>query len=144
MAQVSFKDVDKILGQLIGVIEDRKREIMEPVEKIIVEDTRLRFKLGVDPQGRPWAPLKEATLRSRRRKGRQDQPVLSDSRTLRNSIESSSTNDEVIIGTNVEYAKYHQEGTSRMPQRKILGLSESVRRRIRSLIQRVLREKGKA
>lgn len=33
---------------------------------------------------------------------------------------SSASKDEVVVGTNLKYAKFHQYGTSKMPKRQII------------------------
>ena len=93
--------------------------------------------------GGTWAPLAPSTLR-RRRKGVQTQgaqaagktarilaarglapmsaAILIDSSNLLGSITSYATeaiSDGVRVGTEVDYAQYHQEGGPSLPQREI-------------------------
>jgi phage gpG-like protein len=58
------------------------------------------FREGVDPEGKPWAPLKS-------RKGK----ILRDTGRLANSFTSQPTEHGFRVGTSVSYAVYHQEGT---------------------------------
>ena len=60
----------------------------------------LEFRGGVDPDGRPWAPLKYRRGQILRKTGR-----------LANSFTSSVTANGFRVGTNVEYAPFHQHGT---------------------------------
>ena len=32
-----------------------------------------------------------------------------------------TTHNTVVVGTSVPYARYHQDGTARMPQRRLIG-----------------------
>lgn len=86
---------------------------------------------GTDAAGLFWPPLADSTIR-RRRRGGQKSEILRDTGRLLNSLSpgvsgpSGSTDQvfevrpgEVVVGTNVEYAKYHHDGTSRLPQRRL-------------------------
>lgn len=91
---------------------------------------------GTDEAGLRWAPLKSSTVAGRRggkkmsRKERSTRSVetLRDTGILLNSL-SPGTNapgqileverNEVTVGTDVPYAKFHHYGTKRMPQRRL-------------------------
>ena len=45
---------------------------------------------------------------------------LFNSLTSQNAAFSTMTNTSLTLGTNVEYAKFHQYGTTKMPKRKIV------------------------
>lgn len=64
------------------------------------------FETSTDPYGKKWAPIKH-------RKG---QP-LRDTGILMNSINFESKKGQLKIGTNVEYASYHNLGTNHIKQR---------------------------
>ena len=66
------------------------------------------------PQGRrpvrqPWAPL--AKKRKRHGKKKRGDKILRDTGRLANSISASNDGNSAKVGTNVEYAAYHQYGT---------------------------------
>lgn len=73
-----------------------------------------------------WAPLspRYAAWKSARYPGA---PILTLTGQLRASMTSRPFGVEIIdsrrmvVGTAVPYAKYHQQGTSKMPQRKIIN-----------------------
>lgn len=74
------------------------------------------FDTGSDPYGRSWAALAERTLR----KGRKP-PPLTDTGAMRGSVEirpAQGAGVQISIGE--PYSVYHQQGTSRMPARKML------------------------
>lgn len=71
---------------------------------------QMGFRTETDPDGVPWAPLK----------GRRGM-ILRDTGRMANSFTSVATSDGFRVGSNVEYVKYHQEGTK--------GLRKSYTRR---------------
>jgi phage gpG-like protein len=44
--------------------------------------------------------------------------------------------NSLVLGTNLDYAVYHQHGTSRMPKRKPIELPESERREWTSILHK--------
>ena len=74
-----------------------------------------------DPDGNAWEPWAASTARARARKGNADRGLLYDTGTLLHSIRTQVGIADVVIGTEVPYAKYLQDGTSRMPARPFMG-----------------------
>jgi phage gpG-like protein len=68
--------------------------------------------------GKPWAPRKVAdgSRQMLVRTGRMRQSITIISRSA----------DRVIVGSLVPYAKYHNEGTKNLPQRKFIGKSKDL------------------
>lgn len=93
----------------LGELGDTARAEAAPVLRLellsLVAD---QFRRGVDPFGVPWAPLKE----------REGQP-LRNTGTLMNSF-ACTDRFPLTLGTNVPYASYHQDGTTRMVSRPML------------------------
>lgn len=56
---------------------------------------------------------------------------------MQKSFYSKSTSTSVTVGNNVpgDYFKYHQLGTSRMPRRQMIGISDDVQTIVRNVIQ---------
>lgn len=74
--------------------------IMRSIGTVLVERNRLRFDRQVDPDGRPWAPIK--------RPGQ----ILRHTSLLFNSLlVGEVTATSVEFGTNVPYAAAHQFGS---------------------------------
>lgn len=97
-------DFDK-LEALRRKIKDAARSgLKERVLKAAAAEARtqvaLEFRLGVDPDGNPWAPLKHRSGQILRLTGR-----------LANSFTSVATATGLRVGTNVAYAVFHQKGT---------------------------------
>lgn len=89
-----------------------------------------------------WPPLAPSTIA---RKGHAT--ILVDTETLRDSLTDAGderhiehvTSDELVFGTSVSYAKYHQRGTSRTPQRRPIELTDHQRREsIKKLQRRIM------
>lgn len=99
-----------------------------------------------DTEGRSgsggWAPLKPATLRRKVAKG-EDQRILRATEALRKSLTNRSNENNVwrssfdsfTFGTSDPKARFHQSGTAKMPQRKVIELSENNRKRIVKIFQ---------
>lgn len=66
-----------------------------------------QFKSNGDHFGTPWAPLEEATKKRRRKNGNTAQ-ILRDTGLLRNGFSYKASPQMCIVGTAVEYSKYHQ------------------------------------
>lgn len=80
------------------------------------------FKKAQDPDGRPWKPRKD---------GDGTRALLVKSGRLRKSIRVTRADATAVrIGTNVPYAKFHNDGTTKIPQRKFLGPSAILNRRL--------------
>lgn len=82
-----------------------KREVAAGVLRLLAGE----FRGSVDPYGNAWAPLKW-------RKGK---PLVKTG-TMRDTLTAYPTASGVRIMAGVDYAIYHQQGTARMPARKIL------------------------
>lgn len=74
-----------------------------------------------------WAPLKPATVKAKLKKGYSPK-ILLRTGTMRQNFAQFSTKDEAGVGNRISYSIYHQEGTSRMPQRRLLPNDEEMRK----------------
>ena len=83
----------------------------------------------VNPGGR-WKP------RKKKRTGR----LMVKTGRLRRSIVANARGKVGIITSNVPYAKYHQDGTGSLPQRKFMGESRKLNRKFDAKIRRALRK----
>ncbi len=85
------------------------RPALDAVGLSVVSRMRATFEQQADPWGKGWQGLKASTLRKRRKKGAGAQ-ILRDTGRLMNSISHTVGDNEVTIGTEVEYAAIHQFG----------------------------------
>lgn len=106
---------------------------------------RQNFQKQSAPDGTPWAPLLRPRSRPRDKRGRKrggTQQILLDTGTLRASITSLGSRDNVflvernavLVGTRVKYAPFHQHGTRKMVARPFLGWSPELLRKARRIL----------
>lgn len=99
--------------------------------------------------GRPqrWKPVKRASIRRRKRNIGGDRAILRDTDTLRRSVVGPRggkgqinrvTGSEVVRGTEVPYALFHQEGATRLPRREFLRLQSEDLTAIEEVIGRAM------
>jgi phage gpG-like protein len=88
----------------------------------IEEQTVRHFQEQAGPEG-SWPPTKRGGA------------ALVRTGTLRGSISSAVFPDEVHVGTNIFYGKYHQYGTTKVPARAFLGLTPADRDELQGIIE---------
>jgi phage gpG-like protein len=79
-------------------------QIFKLIGQRLLIDVDLRFNQAIEPDGTPWKPLKPGY-----RPGGQ---ILQLNRILKRSIIPRTTGKTLEIGTNEEYARLHQFGSS--------------------------------
>lgn len=95
-------DVEKSLGELINRLEHR-----EPLMRELAAAMSDAVEENFAREGRPaWMGWKSNSYWAKRRGGK----ILQKSGRLAKSITQVSSNDEAMVGTNVKYARIHQEG----------------------------------
>ena len=80
------------------------------VGNTLVSSTGERFRAQVAPDGTPWTPLKQATIRARLKRGGSAISILRDQGHLIGSINAAPSDDDVRIGSASPYAAIHQLG----------------------------------
>lgn len=104
-------------------LQRRAKTLDTPLRKsglFMERETRLNFARESDPDGKPWTPLRPSTLRRKRTRA-----ILRETGSLAASVMMqgpSGRRVRIVVG--VAYGIYHQTGTVKMAQRKILGISE--------------------
>lgn len=113
MAKFTAKGYSAALVSLLSV----PAKIAKPIAKDIGKAIERQFDAGTDPYGRPWAPLRPATLA----KGRTP-PPLTATRAGRDSIQvKPGQGAGVMITVGKSYMGIHQDGAPpRLVARKIL------------------------
>jgi HK97 gp10 family phage protein len=80
-----------------------------------------KAKSTIGKNNENWAPLALGTIADKQRKGFKTPAPLLRTGELRDSIEYTIVSDhEACVGTDLEYAKFLEFGTSRMPPRSFL------------------------
>ena len=108
----------------------------------IVNQTNHQFDTESDPDGVPWAALAPSTLKEKRRLGYPDH-ILTRTGKMRKSAIAIADAKNALIAIDVPYALFHQEGTDKMPQRRILGLNDKRREKLLKLIRVYIGGRGK-
>jgi len=111
----------KALNQLMtqaGTLSPALAQIGE----YLLESHQSRFQLEIAPDGTPWAPLAPETLA---RKNGEDR-ILQDQGTLRDTLSYSVTGNELLFGSNLEYAATHQFGREEdgIEARPFIGITD--------------------
>ena len=135
MARVTGKitiEVEVKADDVLELLEDIKdrTDDMRPVFRWAKAQLELanaaNFMTNGLPSGKPWAPLDKdyGTWKSARFPGRgtmvQTGNLFRSLINMNDSAVNVISKDTATFGTNVEYAKFHQYGTTKMPARKIV------------------------
>lgn len=92
------------------------------IGEYLIESTQQRFIDQESPDGQAWEPLASETIKRKTRKDR----ILTESGTLADTLNYQINGDELMFGSNMEYAATHQFGRdeANIPARMFLGLSD--------------------
>lgn len=122
-----FLSLSAVVEHLAGM-EINYETLLKAMRQTVIAETKKGFRDERDPDGVPWKPLKYPRRNS---KGRDR--ILQDTGLMRTSVtaQGGQNTDEIgptwlEWGTSVHYAKYHQDGTSRIPQRQFLGVGKDL------------------
>lgn len=111
-----------------------------------------RSYLGADAG--PWKPLAASTIQERIRLGFGPEPILWRTGALMESLTDRDADgaifdvgpDHLTVGSDLFYAGFHQEGTSKMPARPMVGLSwtrgQAIKNRLRAFVYEQVRAAG--
>lgn len=119
IAVTGTQDVQQVLERVADptLIND----ILDETAAFLLYKIRQRFLAQTDPDGKPWVPSYASILRKRKGRGG---GTLFDTGRLFHSIQLYAEGpNSRLIGTDVPYAKYHQDGIGDM-HRPFLGLAE--------------------
>ncbi len=123
---VMVRDLENFGQNMLSV----KREALT----IIGEEYKLDFALGIgleqSPDGSAFAPLLPQSMYPRKKTRDPANRILMDTDALIKSFRRSTTSDSATIYTEDPKASRHQEGTTKMVVRPIVGFSRRANRRI--------------
>jgi phage virion morphogenesis protein len=120
--EIEDREVLKALTGFMSALQDPS-PAMQGMAEDIRGEVDLAFSEGRSPAGERWEPLQPATIAQR--PGNSSQP-LRDTGRLANSIMAAFGSDYAVVGTNVEYAGFHQLGTRDIPARPYIPLAEDL------------------
>lgn len=141
LSTVGFSEADANLSEMIV----RATTLEATAFPAIAGDFRRMMRQRFDDEGPGWEPLAASTLARKAKKG-YPPDILHATGVLRDSLTKTGaagsvvriTPDELFIGTSDPVARHHQDGTPKMPQRKIVDLGPDESARWGSILQRAL------
>jgi phage virion morphogenesis protein len=134
-------DWGKLNGALQTLGKPRFARIHARIAETLLDESMQAFRDSSSPTGEKWDSLSDATLAGPR--GAKGKPkILEDHRILKKSINTRHDVDAAQVGTNVEYARIHQEGGEagrksarvKIPARPFLGVNQVVEDEIQKII----------
>jgi phage virion morphogenesis protein len=129
--KITVKDLGAIAS--LKTLQRKLSSLSKPLKEAadyMVEETEDNFLKESDPDGQRWAPLAASTLKSKR--GRN---ILRETEALAGSITSSVGGNQATVQVGTSYGKYHQAGTRKMPQRKIIGIAPKHEQQIKKIFK---------
>jgi phage gpG-like protein len=126
--------------KIVAKLEKAKNDL----PKKVASDIRIYFLGSFKKQGWDGQKWKEVKRREKENQTKKDKkPILIQSGTLRRAVNESvrkETWDEIRLGIDVEYAKYHNEGTDKIPKRQFMGSSKELDEKIKKRIEREIKK----
>lgn len=131
----NFKDFMKQLKQGTKNMAPAFRDFADYMRK----ETENQYATETDPEGRPWAPLKPSTIKRKKTPYK-----LRETLVMYNSIGVNVTDEKFIFAIKDDKYKYHHTGTSKMPARVVLAITNDRRKKANEfVIAQIRRVKGK-
>ncbi|AJY46489.1 phage virion morphogenesis protein [Martelella endophytica] len=109
VTEIRDKALMKGLGGLM-LMTRNTQPMMNVIGVGLVASTVQRFITQTDPEGQAWTPVNKDYGADKR-----NTRILTESGRLRDSITHFAGNDYAQVGTNVIYARPHQEGAEIVP-----------------------------
>lgn len=124
------------------------REGLEAAGVVIREAIEQQFDTEGGHASGGWAPLADSTVREKARKGLDPHILRATDRLMTSltrkfdpeNIEAMDGVDAMKFGSSVPYGGYHQTGTSKMPRRRPVALTEADKIAIMKAIQLSIRK----
>lgn len=128
--EIRIEELSEFLNDTTKVTKHpESKGVMTGILELTKEQVRIGFESGRAPDGSKWPALKHPRPPGHN----QNNKPLIDTETLMNSVTvdheehvEGVTDEALTLGTYVEYAGVHQEGSGNIPQRKFLGFNNKV------------------
>ena len=139
---MSYKGLQRLNGTLRALADVPARASRAAAVRIadLIDES---FSAGLDPYGRPWAPLMASTLKCWPHRGA---PPLTDTGRLRASVRVVPMPGAGLSVVMDYPGPFHQTGTRHMAQRQIFpqsgGIAPSWRAAIQTSITEAMRQAG--
>lgn len=103
---IKWGGFDKALDGALAKLGDKRREMMLGIGEVLISGTQKRFQDEKAPDGTPWI------------KSQGPGKTMSKTKRLERSIDSAATEDQVMVGSNLVYARIRQKGGTIRPKNK--------------------------
>jgi phage virion morphogenesis protein len=117
--------IARALNRLLSQLDDLSPALREIGEHML-ESTQNRMSRELSPDGQSWEPLSINTIENKSLSGQSDK-ILRGYGTLADLLNYQLNGNQLMFGSNMEYAATHQFGRERanIPARQFLGVSDS-------------------
>jgi len=117
---VGQKQIAQALNRLLKQGSDLEPAFRD-IGEYLLESTQQRFVDQQAPDGEPWEPLSPKTLAKKKRQDR----ILTETGTLADTLNYQIGANQLMLGSNMEYAATHQFGREAdgIPARPFLGIA---------------------
>jgi len=114
------KKISQALNRLLKQGSDLEPAFRD-IGEYLLESTQQRFVDQQAPDGEPWEPLSPKTLAKKKRQDR----ILTETGTLADTLNYQIGANQLMLGSNMEYAATHQFGREAdgIPARPFLGIA---------------------
>lgn len=122
MSTENLKGADELIAKLKRISNpETRKKIMKYIAGKLESHTRKGFAKQVDPSGKKWAAVKK--IKKGRDGKKKNKKILTQTGAMASGIRSAYTDTMAQwgIAAVTPYAKYHQYGTRKMPERKIIA-----------------------
>jgi phage gpG-like protein len=112
MPAIPVGEAGAALGPLtegLGDMGDVVAEAAQDIVPLIIVDLQTKFAAGQDPYGSAWAERMKSY----------SWPILDRTGRLKGSLLVQAQGENISVEYNNDIASYHQDGTKRLPQRKL-------------------------
>lgn len=139
MINISIKatGIDQAITAIQGVLQDTLIDYRPFFRAVVEPELKKLFREAFDTRGfGRWPPLAQSTLEQKAQEGFPSAPLVRTGYYKRACTRLQGmrlTRNELCIVSPIRYARYHELGTSRIPQREVFG---AVTRRIRRRLPR--------
>jgi phage virion morphogenesis protein len=129
------QQVKEALARLVALGSNMK-PVFADIGEYLDLAHRERWDAQEAPDGSPWEPLKEATLKRKQRKGRSSD-ILVETAVMRDTLRYLATPDELRFGTDRIQGATHQFGREEdgIPAREWLGLSDADKEEVLAILE---------
>jgi phage gpG-like protein len=147
---IDNKEAMRVMDNIKKGISDFK-PALEQIKGYQIKEVDKQYKTeGTNILGGKWPAIKKSTERARIRAGFAPGPILTASGKMRRgTAEMKLTKNELQIGNDVQYFKFHQLGTKkggkeRMPRRQVFGHSNTMVKHVLDMCAKYIIKTAKA